>query len=208
MSRSSTGRTSIGYSVFAGIIILLLVAGGLAVVLDPGPDDADDPFAVATPQSGAQIASLETAIADDPKDSRSMAVLADILANDGRLQESVTWYNQAIELEPENATYRVAFARALQGLGNDFDAQIQFERAVELAPDDQAATFYYGFFLETLEPPDWDGALQWFRRTIEIDPDSVFANQSTQRIAKIEQSLATPGASPSTGPAASPTGTP
>lgn len=213
MSRSSSERAPLWYMVFAGVIILLLVVGGLAFILDPG-GPTDDAGAFPTQPSGAQIALLQTAVAKDPQDSRSMAVLADILGNDGRLQEAVTWYNRAIELEPQNATYRVAFARALQGLGSDFDARIQFERAIELEPENQSATFYFGFFNETLEPPDWDAAVHWFQRTIEIDPTSVISNQATQRIAKIEQSFGTPAASPSanpatpTSPAVDPTGTP
>ena len=213
MSRSSSERAPVWYIVFAGVIILLLVVGGLAFILDPG-GGTDDSGAFPTQPSGAQIALLETAVAKDTQDSRSMAVLADILANDGRLQEAVTWYNRAIELEPQNATYRVAFARALQGLGSDFDARIQYERAIELEPDNQSATFYFGFFNETLDPPDWDAAVQWFRRTIEIDPSSVISNQAEQRISKIEQTLGTPAASPSknpatpTAPPAGPTGTP
>lgn len=202
---SSSRRTgskrsySLGYAVFAGVIIVLLVAGGLAVILDPGgPNETDS--GVPTQPAGQQIGLLQTAVAEDPQDARSMAVLADIFTNEGRLDEAIVWYARAIELEPENATYRVAYARALDNRGNVFDARVQYERAIELEPDNQSATFYYGFFLETLDPPDWDGALAQFERTVEIDPESVIANQATQRIAKIEQTLATPSASPSASP--------
>lgn len=173
----------------AGSVLVLIPSGGEG---DDGGNVDDDVVRV-TP--GAEVTRLETAIAANPDDVDSMVVLAEVLANSGRIAESIPWFERATQQRPDDATLRLAFGRALQRAGNDYDAELQLKRAVELDPNDPAAAYYLGRFYETREPPKVEAAREWYQRSVDADPESVIAGQARDRMA----ALATP---------ASPTGTP
>ncbi|MEX1158033.1 MAG: tetratricopeptide repeat protein [Thermomicrobiales bacterium] len=190
---SRTSTMSRAFTLVAiGIIVLLLISSALLLIpfgAGGGDDDIDDDIVRVTP--GAEVARLETAIADDPDDIDSMVVLAEVLANSGRISESFPWFERAIEQRPDDATLRLAFGRALQRSGNSFDAELQLKRAVELDPASSAPPFYLGLFYESQEPPDTDAALEWYQRAIDAAPDSLIAGQARDRLAALN-----PGASP------------
>lgn len=186
------------FTLLAVVIIFFLLASSVLILIpfgfgDDDDDSVDDDVVRVTP--GAEVSRLETQIAGNPDDVDSMVVLAEVLANSGRITESIPWFERAIEQRPEDATLRLAFGRALQRAGNSFDAELQLTRAVELDPADPAAPFYLGLFYESREPPQLDAAREWYQRAIDADPDSVIAGQATDRMAALD-------------PSASPTGTP
>lgn len=178
------------------IIVLLLISSVLLLIpfgTGGGDDGVDDDIVRVTP--GAEVARLETAVATNPDDIDSMVVLAEVLANSGRISESFPWFERAIQQRPDDATLRIAFGRALQRAGNSFDAELQLKRSVELDTTSSAAPFYLGLFYESQEPPDPDSAREWYQRAIDAAPDSVIAGQARDRLAELD-------------PAASPVSTP
>jgi cytochrome c-type biogenesis protein CcmH/NrfG len=197
MARRTRGpaTTNRPFTLLAIVIIIFLLASSLLILIPfgmGGDDDGDDVLRV-TP--GAEVSRLETTIADNPGDVDSMVVLAEVLANSGRITESIPWFERAIDQRPDDATLRLAFGRALQRAGTDFDAELQLKRAVELGPDDPANAFYLAMFYETREPPKLDGAREWYQRAIDADPESVIAGQARDRMAALD-----PDASPEATP--------
>jgi tetratricopeptide (TPR) repeat protein len=180
------------------VIVIFLLASSLLILIPfgsggGGDDTVDDDVVRVTP--GAEVSKLETRIAADPNDIDAVMVLAEVLANSGRINESIPWFERAIETRPDDATLRLAFARTLQRSGSNFDAELQFRKTVELAPDDPSGAYYFGLFYEMSDPPQTDEAREWYQRAIDIDPDSVIAGQAKERLAALE-------------PDASPAGTP
>jgi len=200
MARRSrrTSRTNLPFTFLAVIIIVFLLASSVLILIPFGSDgEGDEPLDddVVRVTPGAEVSRLETAIAANPQDVDSIVVLAEVLANSGRIAESFPWFERAIEQRPEDATLRLAFGRALERAGNDFDAELQLTRAVELDPSSPAAPFFLGLFYEMQEPAQPDDAREWYQRAIDAAPDSVIADQAHDRLASLE-------------PAASPVGTP
>lgn len=195
-ARRSTDSNRI-LTLVAIVIILLLLASSLLILIpfgSDGDDDAiDDDVVRVTP--GAEVTRLETRIAGDPEDVDAMVVLAEVLANSGRIQDSIPWFERALQHRPDDATLRLAFGRALQRAGNDFDAELQLTRAVELDPANAAAAFYLGLFYETREPARIEDAREWYQRAIDADPESVIATQAQDRMAALD-----PDASPTSTP--------
>jgi cytochrome c-type biogenesis protein CcmH/NrfG len=194
-SRSST--SSRPFTLFAIVIIVFLLASSVLILIPFGSfgddDNGDDDVLRVTP--GAEVSRLETVIAENPADVDSMVVLAEVLANSGRISESIPWFERAIEARPDDATLRLAFGRALQRAGSDFDAELQLKRAVDLDPNDPANAFYLALFYESQEPAMVDEAREWYQRAIDADPESVIAGQARDRMAALD-------------PDASPAGTP
>jgi cytochrome c-type biogenesis protein CcmH/NrfG len=196
MSRRNRSTTSSrGFTILAIVIIVFLLAGSVLflIPIGGGDDSGDDDVLRVTP--GAEVSRLETVIANNPEDIDSMIVLAEVLANSGRINESIPWFERAIEARPEDPTLRIAFGRALQRADNTFDAEIQLKRAVELDPASASAAFYLALFYETREPPMADEAREWYQRAIDAEPGSVIAGQAEERLAALD-------------PAASPVATP
>lgn len=191
MARRSKGLTSsnrILTIVAVGITTLLLASSLLILIpFGSGGDDtdvADDDVVRVTP--GAEVARLETRIASDPDDIDAVMVLAEVLANSGRITESIPWFEQAIQVRPDDVNLRIAFGRALQRAGSSFDAELQFKKAVDLDPDDPAPAYYLALFYETREPPRVDDAREWFQRAIDADPESLIGRQASDRLAALD----------------------
>jgi tetratricopeptide (TPR) repeat protein len=185
----------------AVVVITLMVAGGAAGILIgsgnstanvDGSVDGEEPSVRVTP--GAEVARLETVVAEHPDDVDSMRVLAEVLANSGRVTESVPWFERAIGLRPEDADLRLAFGRALQRAGNWYDAELQVKKATDLDPQSAGAAFYLGQIYENRPNPALDEASTWYKRAAELDPGSVIAQQAHDRLAAI--GTASPVSSP------------
>lgn len=194
-TRRSSSRSGRAFALLAVAVIALLVIGSLIAVLPGdggGSGDADDGVARVTP--GAEIARLETAVASNPDDVDQLQVLAEVLANSGRVAESIPWFERAVAARPDDLDLRLAFGRALQRNGSDFDAELQFTRATEIDPSSQVAAFYLANLYESRARPDPVRAIEWYEHSVELAPDSVIADQARERIAVLRGAPASPTA--------------
>lgn len=188
MSRGRSGRRqargSRAYVVIVSVIVGLLVLGTVAGVIadrESGTDDVSDGMdPIVTP--GAEIARLQTRVAENPDDLDTLIVLAEILANSGRAAEAIPLFESATTRRPDDATLRLAFGRALLRTNSLFDAEIQLNRAIELDPGDQAAAFYLGQVHEGRGEEGLEDARSWYQRAIDLNPDSLIADQARQAL--------------------------
>lgn len=194
MARRSSSRARAGtnriFVILAVAVIGLLMIGSVAAVFSSSGDSdnielREEPAVRITP--GEEVSRLETVIAEHPEDADSIVVLAEVLSNSGRVSVSVPWYERAVELRPDDATLRIAFGRALQRNRGYFDAEVQFKQALEVDPDHQAAAFYLANLYEKMPTPRIAEAREWYKRTIEADPDSVIAGQARDRLAELAE---------------------
>jgi cytochrome c-type biogenesis protein CcmH/NrfG len=189
------------FVVMAIVVIVLMIGGGAAGIVigtgsssddDSGNIDGEQPSVRVTP--GEEVARLETVVAKNPNDVDSIRVLAEVLANSGRITDSVPWFENAIALRPDDADLRLAFGRALQRSGSWYDAELQLKRAAELDPTSANAAFYLGQLYENMPEPRVNDARTWYQRAVDLEPDSVVAQQARDRLTAIGD--ATPVASP------------
>lgn len=182
------------YIIFVAAVVGFLVIGSVALIAGSAfLDSEDDQFeAEEDTRPGEEISRLQTAVAKNPSDSESKAVLANILANSGRLDEAITWYEQAVEANPDNGDLRTAFGLALFQLGNDFDASIQLLRAHELLPDSATPPYYLGQINERAAEPDMDEARRWYETAVEIAPESFVGEQADDRLQSLDNPAVTP----------------
>lgn len=170
-------KASIVYIVVVSVVVFSLIIAGLSAVdwsaffpneAEPTPDYNVD-----------QVALQQTVVAQNPEDVDAQVLLASMMANSGRMQEAIPIYEEAIRLDPENASIRLDFARALQANDMSGDAEAQFLRVLEQDPDNHTAHYYIGRLYLDWQPRRQDEAISHFQRVIEIAPDSFLAEQAT-----------------------------
>ncbi|MBX3069676.1 MAG: tetratricopeptide repeat protein [Thermomicrobiales bacterium] len=130
-----------------------------------------------------------------PDDPGALAGLGSYLANTGRLTEAIPYYERAIGLDPDNVSYRVEFARSLHGGDLSGDAEFQFQKALELEPENPQAHFYLAELYYDADPLRVNDALDHYEATIRYGPDTFVAERAAERIAEL---TGTPVASPAT----------
>ncbi|CAN5585782.1 hypothetical protein BH23CHL5_BH23CHL5_23030 [soil metagenome] len=139
---------------------------------------------------------LRESVASSPDDSNANAALASYLANTGRLQEAIPWFERAIELSSGDSDLRVTFARALSEGGMNSDAELQFLRAIEVDETNPRAHFYLAELYDLSSPRRVIDALEAYERTIEVGPDTFVADLAATRVAEMTEGASTPVASP------------
>lgn len=182
-----SSRPGRGYRLFVIAMAGFLVLGSVALIVGTafdGSGDTSDQQPDERP--GEEIARLQTVVAENPEDTDSMAVLANILANSGRVDEAVPWYERAVMNDPENGDLRMAFGLALFQLGNDFDAELQLRRAKELLPDSATPSYYMGQLYERRSDPDMDAVRAEYETAVEISPDSLVGQQAQARLDEMD----------------------
>lgn len=196
-------RASLLSTVMAVVIILFLVLGTLGVIVSgrggssPNSSNSADGPARITP--GSEVNKLETQVALNPDDAQSISILAEVLANSGRVAEAIPWYEKAVAQQPEDEQLRLAFGRALARNGSAFDAELQLQKAVDLAPTDPLAAYYLAQLYDQMSPSRLADARAWYQKAIDINPDSVVATQARQRLSELDATPTTGGS-----PAATP----
>jgi len=183
MARSRS-RASKGFAIFALLMVGMLVFTSIIAFSGDmlGSGSNEEP----TPDAAAEIERLQTAVAENPDDLASTAVLATILSNQGRPAEAIPLFDRLVAAEPDNGRTRLAFGIALFRSGNPFDAEVQLKRAHELQPDRPDAAFYLGQLYEERVDPDLDAAREWYQTAIDIAPDSLTADQARQRLTELD----------------------
>jgi tetratricopeptide (TPR) repeat protein len=154
------------------------------------------------------------AVAFDPNSSFAHAIKAMVVLAQGRVEESITEGERALELDPSNvgAVGDLGFSLVH---GGQFEKGLEYlDRTLRLSPRDPALAFWYGgkswayFGLK-----QYDEAIDWARRSIAINPNGlpfvhgqlIAALALTGRDAEAREALqhyvALPGNGPRTMPA-------
>lgn len=194
---SRRSRSQVLFALFAFILACSLVFGVVGTIVFDVFIASDDTGPVDTQMSDRDIEdAIRATAAADGAGAAEFAALANYLANTGRIQEAIEYYERALELDPENADVRLDFARSLADGGYRQDAELQFLRVIELAPDNPQAYYYLGELYLTWEPPRTDEALREFRMAVEVGPDTFVAERAAERI--LEITGATPTIMPAT----------
>lgn len=189
--------------VLAFLIACLMIGVGLEPVLMDWSSQQQDPPPLATtaPDEPSQYEQeLRAAIEEQPENPQPMVSLANLLMAQDRGDEAVQWYERAVELDPERLQTRLDFGYALTRRGSFADAEIQFQRAIVINPKSADAHYLLGELYLAWQPQRLNDAHAAFTEAMEVQPESVAAEQAALALAEIDQALASPVASPAATP--------
>jgi Tfp pilus assembly protein PilF len=98
--------------------------------------------------------------------------------SEGRISLGLSSLRQAVEIEPRNSLYHNAVGAVLLNIGRHADAQVEFQKAVELDPT--YADAYHNLGSAYAEQARWDEAIVAYRRalaqTIYNRPEATYNN--------------------------------
>jgi len=172
---------------FAALIICSLIGGALVTLPFGGLFDDDDPGDAENLNNPNEelIAEQMEVVEGNPEDIDAILLLANIMGNSGRLEEAIPYYEQAVDLAPDDSSVRLDFARSLADGDLQQDAELQFQRALELEPDSQEAMYYLAELYFAWSPPRTEEAMSLLEKVIALNPDSFIAEQAQRRLDSI-----------------------
>jgi tetratricopeptide (TPR) repeat protein len=120
--------------------------------------------------------------------SREAAPLNDLAVRayeQGDYAEAARLFRQAIDAEPNDASYWTNLGVACGQLGDDQQALESYRRAIEINPNEVSAYLYLGeLYLERDRPTE---AREMWERLIRIAPDSPDADEARQNLKSLEE---------------------
>ncbi len=150
----------------------LLIVSGMAILL-----------ATMTVRRNADYRSLETiwgtVVAVAPHNSRGHFNLANSLVRRGKREEAVAHFEQAAELQPNDAEALIRCAGLLFGLSRFEEAASYFRAAVKVWPESVRA--HCGLGSSLVQVSDIDGAMEQFAIARKLNPDSPVALEGVAR---------------------------
>ncbi|HKG26419.1 MAG TPA: tetratricopeptide repeat protein [Thermomicrobiales bacterium] len=180
-------RAQLAFSLLALLVVFTLVVGALGTAIVDGltgssNNEEPTPLDENTTDEDEYETTLRQKVADNPNDAAATALLANYLAQTGRLAEAIPFYEKALELEPESWTVRLDFARSLADGGKRVDAEFQFKMIVAGNPGDPQGHYYYAELLRNWVPPRIPDAAFEYRRTIEVGSGSFVAELAARAL--------------------------
>lgn len=140
------------------------------------------------------ISAQQTVVANNPESLEDLLLLGNLLGNSDRLSEAIPIYERALEIAPDDVEARVSFARALADGGMNADAELQFNKALEIDPESQPAHYYLAELYMSETPARTDDAVAHYRRAAEIDSGTLIGERSQTQLDTL--GAGTPAASP------------
>ncbi|MBI5464666.1 MAG: tetratricopeptide repeat protein [Ignavibacteriales bacterium] len=194
--RKKPSPVSSSWKLVAGFFVVLLV-GILVVELmrkpvsSPSASQGMPPQAQNQPQAAPQgpnmaaigeLNDLESQVKANPANMRLTLQLANLL-HDNRFWEKATiYYKTYLAKNPKDVNARVDLGICYKELGNTGEARNQMQQALKFEPKHLFAHFNLGIVALT------EGNLQesnaWFKKTVEIDPNSETGQRAKQLISQ------------------------
>jgi tetratricopeptide (TPR) repeat protein len=122
---------------------------------------------------------LENAQADlaaHSDDPAAHVSLAQLLADMGRRDDAITHYQQALRLDPSNASVHYNLANLLAEYGRDDEALSHYTAAARLAPNDPRIQINLGNLF--LKQAHWDQAIAAYAEALRLDPAAFEAHNN------------------------------
>jgi curved DNA-binding protein CbpA len=197
-----------------GGIFILIVAASLLLTNGGGPAPAPlAPTASPFDQYEAIIPQARSVAEQNAKSARAWIDLGNVLYDSaqivregapdsplyqqriGRWLQATQAYSQALALEPNNAATRadLGASSCFYGAGTGDQSYVsvgtaEVQRAAQIAPNDERVLLSMGHCLVSAQPPKTGEAIATWRRIVEQNPNSQFAAQVKQLIAKYQGS--------------------
>ncbi len=124
----------------------------------------------------SDVAIWSDVVAQRPHNTRALVNLGTVLVRDGRVDEALARYNEAIQLDPGNSDAQFNLGLTLAGR-NDLDgALVHLNEAVRLVPHSALAQCNLGMVLA--EKGDLAGASRHLSESLRFDPRNAVAHNA------------------------------
>jgi Tfp pilus assembly protein PilF len=178
---------------------ILIAAGALVVFLvvylteqrpsssvNTAPPAQMAPQGTAVPGANMQvlqeIENIEARVKADPSDLGALLSLANVL-HDGRFFErAIATYQTYLKQRPNDVNARVDMGICMHEMGNSKDAVKEMKRALKDNPRHLQAHFNLGII--TLSMGDVNESNLWFKKTVELDPQSEIGKRAQQLLSQ------------------------
>lgn len=97
-------------------------------------------------------------------------------------QEAITWYEQALAINPDHLEALLAIGVAEFNIELDAQAEAHWTHATEVAPDAPEPWFNLGFLYMAVEPPQTDKAEAAWNKVVELAPGSDLAQTAQSHL--------------------------
>jgi tetratricopeptide (TPR) repeat protein len=124
----------------------------------------------------ASIVELKKMVTRYPDEHAAFMWLGDNYSSQGKFEEALASFEQAIELDSLSWNAYRLVAHAYRNLGNPEKALWALNKCVEVAPDDAAPYIFKGNFYAS--QGELGKAIQSFKKSLEINPDMHWARSS------------------------------
>jgi cytochrome c-type biogenesis protein CcmH/NrfG len=129
-----------------------------------------------------EIEALESRVKADPSDMPSVLALANML-HDGRFYDrAVVTYQIYLKKRPTDANARVDMGVCMHESGRSKDGVTEIKRALKDDPRHIKAHFNLGII--TLSMGDVKESNSWFKKTVELDPQSDVGQRAQQLLSQ------------------------
>jgi hypothetical protein len=127
----------------------------------------------------------KTTIAQNPNAFMAHDNLGSLLARKGRIDEAISHFQTALQIEPDDVTALDNLGSALLQKADPDDAMVHFQKATEIEPKDAVA--YSGLGGVLLMKGDIDGAIQKLEEALRLNPNLGVAQKNLDLAIKIKE---------------------
>jgi len=107
-------------------------------------------------------------LAKRPQSQRAHAAIGVFLARDGKHEQAIEYFNQALKMNPTDAKSLYNLALSLEALGREDEAIEQLRKSIELRPDAAPCHAKLGLMLAARRR--YEEALPHFREAVRLQP--------------------------------------
>lgn len=169
------GLAGIFFGLLVGWIIGSQTAAPSRAVSTPveRPAPAGDPGATgAAPRlDEARVASLRAQAEQRPRDPQPRIELGNLYFDAERYQDAITWYEEALKLDPENVSVSTDLGISYYYTDQPDRALAQFEQSLKIDPAHTKTILNVGI-VRAFGKQDLAGAMAAWQRVVELAPDS------------------------------------
>jgi cytochrome c-type biogenesis protein CcmH/NrfG len=118
----------------------------------------------------AQVTALKNVATNEPSNAQPRAQLANLYFDAERYAEAVTWYTEALKLDPNDVNVRTDLGVCYYYLNQPDKALEQFDQSLKLDPNHVKTLLNLGI-VRAFGKQDLDGATQAWQQVLKLSPD-------------------------------------
>lgn len=178
---AASWKLMLGFALFlvAGVVVLELLTETKNIPAGaPTPTQSADPSA--NMQAMNQLGELEQIAKANPGTPKALLQVANFAHDNHFYDKAVDYYKQYLAKEPKDADALVDLGICYNDLGNLDEARASMEQALKYSPKHVLAHFNLG--IVSLRSGDMKGALEWFKQTVALSPNSEIGKRAQELI--------------------------
>jgi tetratricopeptide (TPR) repeat protein len=141
----------------------------------------------AAPLDESRAANLRQAADRDPRDPRVRAELGNVYFDAERFQDASHWYEESLKIDPSNVNASTDLGISYYYMNQPDRALAQFDKSLAINARHAKTLLNIGI-VRAYAKDDLAGALQAWKRVLEVAPDSTEGKVARQAIDAVEKS--------------------